>query len=168
MTVRSPRGFSLVELLVVVTLVAVLAAILLDRILLYQEQAEKVAAEQVIAAVRSGLQMQFASRLLSEDRSGIKGIFEGNPIDILIDPPSNYGGIISGGGQSPEVPKKGSWYFDKERRELVYYPKLSSNLASENVEKVLRFRVEGSGELAGRGNMGFGIRLTTVIPYQWF
>ncbi len=57
-------GFSLFELIVVVCIVAVVAGILLNRLHLYEEAAEKAAMQQTAAAIKSALQMRVAAYMI--------------------------------------------------------------------------------------------------------
>jgi type II secretory pathway pseudopilin PulG len=58
-------GFTLFELIVVICIVATMAGILLNRLRVYQEAAEKAAMQQTAAAIKSALQMRVASYLIN-------------------------------------------------------------------------------------------------------
>ena len=55
------RGFTLIELLVVVCVVALLFGVGLERLLRYQELAERTAVEQNLAAINVALTSKFAA-----------------------------------------------------------------------------------------------------------
>lgn len=112
------RGFTLFELIVVICLVAVLAAVLLDRLLRYQEIAEKTAMESTIGALRSAQALQLSARILHGGLPAAAALAEENPIDWLAAPPSGY---LGGLWDASSVPP-GSWYFDMKNKELVYRP----------------------------------------------
>ncbi len=52
------RGFTLFELAVAVSVIAVLAVVLLGRLEVVQQEAERVAVQQTVLALRAGLRMQ--------------------------------------------------------------------------------------------------------------
>jgi prepilin-type N-terminal cleavage/methylation domain-containing protein len=114
------RGFTLLELVVVACLVGIFATVALDRLLRYQEVAEKTAMEATIGAIRSAQTLQLASRILHGGLASVPGMEEQNPIDWLAQPPAAYLGTL----QDPSVAEipKGSWYFDLKNKELVYRP----------------------------------------------
>ena len=57
-------GFTLIELIVVVCIVALCAALLLDRLRFYQEAAEKAVMEYTVATLKSALQLRVAALLV--------------------------------------------------------------------------------------------------------
>ncbi len=61
---RSGRGLTLIELIVVICIIGVSAALLVDRLRFYQEAAEKAAMEYTVGAVKSALQLQVAAMLV--------------------------------------------------------------------------------------------------------
>jgi general secretion pathway protein G len=168
---RAGRGFTLIELIVVVCIVAVTAALLVDRLRFYQEAAEKAAMEYTVGAVRSALQLQVAAMLIRGDERNIESLARANPVDWLMEPPRGYRGEFR--SPQPAVPR-GSWYFDAGRSELVYVPNLDGHLERlADGSKRLRFRVQldfepakpGSGRKRG---MVTATRIEPVMPYVWF
>jgi len=162
-------GFTLIELIVVVCIVALCAALLLDRLRFYQEAAEKAVMEYTVATVKSALQLQVAAMLVRGEEKKIGTLARANPVDWLMEPPVGYRGEFR--APQPAVPR-GSWYFDATRNELVYVPNLDAHLERlADGSKRLRFRVRfdfepGDPDSERRRFAGMGI--DSVTPYTWF
>jgi prepilin-type N-terminal cleavage/methylation domain-containing protein len=115
---RRARGFSLFELAITVAVIGILAGALLSRVRLYQEQAERVAMENVVGVLRSALNMK-AGQLAAQGRTHeLSKLLTMNPMDLLAQKPANYGGEY----YSPQKGKisPGNWYFNRKLLLLVY------------------------------------------------
>jgi general secretion pathway protein G len=66
-------GFTLLELIIVVCLVAIFASVALDRLLRYQEIAEKTAMQATVGALRSAQALQVAARIMSGGLQAVGG-----------------------------------------------------------------------------------------------
>lgn len=144
------RGFTLVELVVVVCLVVVLLGIALDRLLRYQELGERAAMEQSLAAINTALTMRFATLVIAGRGTEIEKEAGANPIHLLARPPDNYLGALYAPAAGSLQAR--SWYYDRESGDLVYVPGRSRYLTEPpDAENGLHFRVEladpGSSEL---------------------
>lgn len=164
-------GFTLLELAVVVSVVAVLAGTLLKRIVFYQEQAEKVAMETTVGILRSTLYLKFASLATKGEWNEIKQLANKNPIALLATPPPNYIGETF----SPEKDYvvSGNWYFDHRDKNLVYLVHNTKNFrAITGKPNEIRFRValvKGTQDPSGRAdNVIEGVVLQQVSSYKWF
>jgi general secretion pathway protein G len=165
---RSP-GFTLIELIIVICIVALCAALLLERLRFYQEAAEKAAMEYNVGVVKSALQLRVAALLVRGEERKIESLARVNPIDWLMEPPPGYRGEFR--APQPAVPR-GSWYFDATRNELVYVPNLDAHLERlADGSKRLRFRVrldlEPTEPDSGRKLIA-AMRVEPVTPYTWF
>jgi len=165
---RSP-GFTLIELIIVICIVALCAALLLERLRFYQEAAEKAAMEYNVGVVKSALQLRVAALLVRGEERKIESLARVNPIDWLMEPPPGYRGEFR--APQPVVPR-GSWYFDATRNELVYVPNLDAHLEHlADGSKRLRFRVrldfDPTEPDSGRKLIA-AMRVEPVTPYTWF
>jgi prepilin-type N-terminal cleavage/methylation domain-containing protein len=77
------RGFTLIELVIVVTLIVILMAVFFNRTLFYLEQAEKTAMEQVAGAIQSALTLQYGQILTRGKPSDAVALAEDNPMNFL-------------------------------------------------------------------------------------
>ncbi len=153
-------GFTLFELIVVVSIVALLAAALLDRLRFYQELAEKAAMEQTVGIIRSAIHLKIAE-LISQDRiSSIPELAKENPMDLLAEKPPNYAGAFAGNVPSAS----GIWYYDSRDHLLVYRVELGEHFASP-AGKRIRFRLQ---ILPGDPSGIAGLVLSRVDSYRWF
>lgn len=171
MRVKKIAGFSLLELLVVITAISLLGGVLLERVLFYQEQAEKAAMEQMAGMLRSALRLQIAERL-PKGRQGMAELIGQNPMDWLVGKPANYRGERAGAGMVPG----GSWYFDSSTKSLVYMVGNGRHfLPNPAGRKEVRYQVQafiGGKPQAPRNaadKQGIdGVTLVLLEPYQWF
>ncbi len=134
------RGFTLIELVVVISTVALLFGVALDRLLRYQEMGERAALEQNLAAINTALTMRFAAYIAAGRPQAIESVAGKNPVDLLSRAPENYLGEL----YAPEIGalERGSWYFDRASGELVYLPRRRRYLSADpGPPDVLRFRV---------------------------
>ena len=146
-------GFTLLELVIVICLVAILASVALERLLRYQEIAEKTAMEATISALRSAQTLQAAARITgSGGLASVATLSNENPFTWLADWPAGYLGAL----QDPSVAEipKGSWYFDLKNMELVYHPQYTRFFTpAPGMGNRIRFRVvvRLGGDEAGKG-----------------
>lgn len=133
------RGFTLFEFAVSATVLGALAATLLSRSLFYQQEAERVAVQQLVATLRTALQVRVSKVGSKAGAPDAMRLVEENPLDWLARKPDNYLGEF----YSPEVEKMpgGNWVFDRRDKTLVYL--LSSHKSfNSSTSKLLKFKVE--------------------------
>ena len=164
-------GFSLIELMVVIAVVSVLAAVLLNRVLWYQEQAEKVAMQQVVGILRSALHLQVASLQAKGKVGELTALLEQNPMNWLAQQPANYAGEFSA-SMSGHV-EAGSWFFDLSSKELIYLVRNDAHFRSTSgQDNQVRFQVRlvkpDKGKIIDSSNFVEGVVLSPVTHHTWF
>ena len=115
---RAERAFSLLELLIVIVIISVLLVMAIDRLLALRFEAERVTVQSVIAAMRSGLYIEFAAAAAGGRSSSIDAARGSNPMLRLSERPEGYAGEFF--GPDPALFDPGTWYFDTRDRALVY------------------------------------------------
>lgn len=157
------RGFTLVELAVIICLVAVFFGIALERLLRYQELGEQAAMEQNLAAINTALTMRFATLVIAGRGREIEKEAGANPIHLLSRPPQNYLGALY--APPPESLESRSWYYDRASGDLVYLPGRTRYLSEPaDAEKGLRFRVELAAQGSAELRHPF---IRARKPYRW-
>ncbi len=169
----SARGFSLFELVVVISIVAVLMGIFLNRVLYYQEQAEKTAMLGVAGAIQSALIMQYGQILTRGKTSDIEWLAKDNPMNWLQQKPDNYVGELH--DLTPLAVKPGNWVFDLDSHDLVYVPSLANNFRPGKDGKqwiryhvVLQYEPPRLPSLQNTPPDLTGMLFEPVEPYSWF
>ena len=162
-------GFSLLELAVYIALIGVFVGVLLDRMLYYQEAAEKAVMELEASKLKLALQVHVGDLMARNRALDYARIARENPIGWLDRPPIGYRGEFDG-DVSAELPK-GSWFFDRSNAEVVYLVKLDRNLQlGSGVRARVRWRIklvrpEGA---ATKDGTVIGMQMVLVEPYRWF
>lgn len=167
------RGFSLLELVVVVAIIGILAGLLLERVLPLIGQAEKVAFMQVRAQIQSALLLEAAERIASGESSRLRELPGSNPMALLLRPPRNYLGALP--SSASERLARRAWYFDAQERQLVYRPGRQANFdpldgPEDRIELVVNFvyrDADHNGEYDASIDHFDGLRLDSVHPYRW-
>ncbi|HZW22010.1 type II secretion system protein [Noviherbaspirillum sp.] len=164
---RRGGGFSLLELMIVVSLVGVLATVLLDRLRYYEEAAEKANVEYTISAIKSVLRYKLATLMLEGRMQECAALVGQNPMEWLDAKPENYAGT---GTNFPH----GNWYFDNTNRALVYAPRSSHYFQTDaQGARQIRLRVakvtqKADGPSTGSCQEAGDSVEIQVQRYRWF
>jgi general secretion pathway protein G len=141
-----------------------LAAFLLAGLLRYQELGEKTAVDLTLLNIRSGVRHQIADKMIHGREAELEQVLRANPVNWLERPPAGYAGEVA--GSRVRSLERGSWFYDVERGELGYVPRLNFHLAFEpEAEGTLRWRTS-----AVRSKNG-GVEDLSLVPvarYSWF
>lgn len=164
------RGFSLIEFTVVLVIIAIIAAILLDRLKFYEENAEKATMESTAASIQAALNLRVAGYLAAgKGGDEIQRIAAQNPIEWLSRRPDNYAGAFDQVGAA-ELPE-GCWYFDLSDRTLVYRIRYGRAFVPDaDGRKEVRYRARVEYGRLEPGSTLIGIRTAAfevVHPYNW-
>lgn len=167
----SSRGFTLLEFIVVISIISILAGLFLKRVPLNQELAEKAAMEQTAAAMQSALVMRYGSLLAGGNatESELKALASENPMKWLQQKPGNYAGEFFDPGVSTVKP--GQWVFDLKSRDLIYVLDRSEYFTpGKDGQKWIRFHVrfEYEKNAAGGKKQPSATLFTPAAPYRWF
>lgn len=168
---QASSGFTLVELIVVVSVVAVLATAALDKLFWYQGQAEKANMEYTASMIKSGLWMSAASLMMTNRGSEIPALTKQNPINLLAQKPENYLGELNGNNTASL--KGGNWFYDTSKHEVGYIvnqrrdftPAITDDYTVRYGMKVLYSELElASGKKAPYIS---GVTLVPLTKYVW-
>jgi general secretion pathway protein G len=158
-------GFTLFEFAVGAGLFGVFVAALLSRVLFYQGEAERVAAEQLVGALRTALEVRTAQTIAAAGgEQGLARIAEENPIGWLAHKPRNYLGEYYA-PPLDELPL-GNWFYDRNDKTLVYLP-ASHKSFSFQTSKFLKFKVKllrlpNLTQIKGQSKINKGLSLDQV------
>ena len=119
-------------------LAALLAGMLLERLIAYQAETERVAVKQLIGSLRTALALRSAQALAVGGDTALMALVHQNPMHWLQKSPANYLGEYY---SAPKGLPAGHWYFDRSAQTLVYLPS-SNKTFSVGIQKVLFFKVK--------------------------
>ena len=169
-----PRGFSLLELLIVIVVISVLTVVAIDRLLRLRFEAERVMVDSMLSGLRSALYIEFAGAAARGKPDALAArAGDINPMRLLAERPDTYAGEYAAADPGSVAP--GSWYFDTRERHLVYVPRFPEQFVTALPGPArARFRVEADYDdldRNGRFDLGRdsarGLRLVPVEPYSW-
>lgn len=167
------RGFTLLEMVIVIVLISVLLVVAIDRLLAIKAMAERTAVEQVIGTLRSALLIRFAELAARNRLAEAPSLAGANPMLLLSERPQSYVGELS--APNPADIPPGHWYFDSRERVLCYLVESSDYFQSELAGPArVRFAIQPVfDDVNGNGRYDAGIdalrgfRLAPVEPYSW-
>jgi general secretion pathway protein G len=167
------RGFSLLELVVVIVIIALLMAFAVNKYLALAAEAERAAMENLAGTLRSALHMKMAELIVRNRMQDIPALAGSNPMDRLAEAPQNYLGERDGVHLAGI--EGGSWYFDTGARTLVYRVQSAGyfQTALEGPARV-RFAVRlvfqdqnKNGVFDAQADKIEGVKLVALEPYRW-
>jgi len=167
------HGFSLLELILVTTIISVLFVVAVDRILILKVEAERVAMAQIVGALRSAMSIQVAKKISSGNVDTLPSMSGSNPMDWLSEKPDNYIGIKD--EPDPADIKGYQWYFDSYNKWLVYRVG-NADYFDNSLKGAARARLRVNlGYTDNNENDEFdpniddihGLSLQSLEPYKW-
>lgn len=167
------QGFSLLELVLVISIIGLLFVLAIDRLLILRVEAERTAMEQVLGGLRSAMSIDIAGKIAGNDIPAIAEAEGTNPMLWLSERPENYIGLKI--EADPADVKPGQWYFDQYYGYLIYRVINAEYFQGGlNGAAVARFRVEldytdidDDGKYHADIDEIHGLRLAAVEPYKW-
>lgn len=169
---HSVKGFTLIELVIVITIIVIMAGFFFSRIPYYQAQAEKASVQQVAGALQSALVMRYGALMArgAANEKELSSLATDNPMNWLQQKPRNYAGEYY--DPTPGTVAPGHWMFDLKSHDLIYVVDHGDYFApGKDGKKWIRFHVRlGYDQALGRPKSGK--ELTTTLfeptePYHW-
>jgi prepilin-type N-terminal cleavage/methylation domain-containing protein len=148
---RNQKGFTLIELVVVMVILALLAAVAVPKFLDLQKQAEVAAVKKVVGNIRSALSIRVAKALINgDDLTSLAGSLY--PMDLLANIPEPYRGRTGG------VPtEKGVWFEGSTSHDLYYVMKNIDIVSDPTNVAYLRYEIEVVQEPGANGTTDVGL-----------
>jgi len=167
------RGFSLLEMVVVVVAIGILAGLALERLVPLIGQAERVAFIRVRGQLQNALMLETAQRLVRGESRLVPRMAGSNPMDYVLQAPANYLGSYENPAHE-EMPTS-HWYFDEGRGHLVYRVGSRAKFEADvGPRDRAEFRVQlayrdgnGNGSYEASADIFDGVWLKSVYPYRW-
>lgn len=166
-------GFSMLELLVVIVIIAVLFTVAVSRLLALQVDAERVTMETIAGNLRSALGIKVAESIVKQNVRGLASLEGTNPMDRLAEVPVNYLGALD----NPDIGalEDGNWYFDTRSRSLVYLVRnksffeggLSDPPRARFAIRLVYADRNSNGRYDADVDAVEGLRLAVLEPYRW-
>jgi general secretion pathway protein G len=167
------RGFSLLELVIVIVIISVLLVLAISRLLALMVDAERVTMEAVAGTLRSAIGMKVAEAIVKSKVTELSAFEGSNPMALLAETPRNYLGELD--GTDPAKLEDGNWYFDKRDKTLVYLVRNKGFfIGGQPSPPRARFAMRlvysdrsGNGVFDPGVDTMEGLRLSPVEKYSW-
>lgn len=166
-------GFTLFELLVVISIISTLFVFAAGRLMKLAVQAERAQVQQIVGTLKSALAMEIAAHVARDTIPELKKWIGANPMDLLADPPKTYLGVLD--RPDPARIEGGHWYFDRRQEVLVYRVFNEREfVTSLPGPKRIRWRLEpvyedrnGNGRFDPYQDALLGLRLAAQEKFKW-
>lgn len=165
------KGFTLLELVVVILLVSILALFALDRVWNLRVEAEKATVMTVVGNIRSALGMEVAKHALKNELYKIPKLNGANPIPLLSQVPGDYIGEVT---DEASLTQAGIWYYNPQSKMLIYRVRFQEYFSSDLNAPLIRLQVRlvygdtnKNGKFDLRTDSIDGLDLISPDTYHW-
>lgn len=114
----SQEGFTLFEMVVVICSIVILYMIAEERLNALPAAAERANFYAVLEQIKTGVSFEMVTKVAAGEGQRIRELEGTNPMDLLIETPSNYRGELE--HVTDAVDRRNAWYFETSTGELVY------------------------------------------------
>ena len=167
------KGFSLIELVIVIVIISVLMVLAMSRLLALMVDAERVTMETVAGTIRSAIGMKVAEHIVKSKVPALSALEGSNPMALLAETPQNYLGELD--GADPSKLEDGNWYYDRRDQALVYLVHHKSFFSGGQADpprarfamKLVYSDRNGNGVFDKGVDEIQGLRLGPMEPYSW-
>jgi hypothetical protein len=115
---RHGAGFTLFEMVVTICSIVILYMVAEQRLNELPAAAERASFHAILEQIKTGVNFEMVTRLASGRSDDIRMLEGSNPMNFLIEAPSNYRGTLE--RVTDAVDRRNSWYFETSTGELVY------------------------------------------------
>ena len=154
---RNDRGFTLVEIVIVVVVLGILAAVAIPKFLDVRQEAEIATVEHMVTSLESAMSI-YASKQFMDGNS----VTPHNPFLDLSNVPQNYNG--ENNTINNNTTPVGTWTFRPNGNWIVYQPKASLTGGWDHGGRhYIRYQVQ----VVTDGADTVGLRLITTPQYEY-
>lgn len=156
---KHPKGFTLIELVVIIIVLGILAAVAIPKLFNVTQAAEQAAVDSMVGSLESALSIYMAKQFMNGQSLAVH-----NPFDDLSNVPSSYVGPND--PVTPANTPDGKWTYRASGNWIMYNPKASITGGwLSGGERFIIYKVQAVVD--GADTVGMRLNTTGSFTYSW-